>query len=71
MQDILNDKNKQIECLEAEIAGLKRENADLRDEIEALKEQRQDLRDFQLKEQDNYPNMESDGWMTDRNHRPD
>ena len=24
-----------------------------------------------LKEQDNYPNTEDDGWMTDRNHRPD
>jgi hypothetical protein len=27
--------------------------------------------EIDLKEQDNYPNMEDDGWMTDRNHRPD
>lgn len=28
-------------------------------------------KEIELKEQDNYPNMEDNGWMTDKNHLPD
>lgn len=53
-----NDWNIEMSKLESELARLKSQTIDYTENII-------------LKEQDNYPNMEPDGFMTDKNHLPD